>query len=70
MARRSERDQRLTTRDAAKILGLSSDGVRYLERIGRLPAEFTQSRQRLFRLSDVNRLARQREADRTRDDAA
>ena len=35
--------------------------VRYLERTGQLPAERLESGQRIFRLADVDRLARERE---------
>jgi excisionase family DNA binding protein len=54
------RDQLLTTSDAAKILNVSPDMVRYLERRGKLPAEYTERGQRIFRLEDVEKLARAR----------
>jgi excisionase family DNA binding protein len=49
----------LTTLDAAKLLGRSVERVRDYEREGRLPAQRTQSGQRLFKLSDVERLAKE-----------
>jgi excisionase family DNA binding protein len=55
-----DRDELLSTRDAGKLLNISSDGVRYLERRGKLPAQFLRSGQRLFRLADVEKLARAR----------
>jgi len=53
-------DQLLSTSDAGKILNLSPDGVRALERRGKLRAQYLRSGQRLFRLGDVERLARAR----------
>ncbi len=47
----------LTTTDAARVLNRSSDCVRLYERSGKLPAQRTRSGQRLFKLSDVERLA-------------
>ncbi len=56
-----ERDQPLTTIAAAKILGLSTDMVRRLARVGKLRTYVTTtSGQRLFRLADVEKLARAR----------
>lgn len=49
----------LTTGDVAKILNRSTDRVRQLERHGKLPAQKTRSGQRLFKVSDVERLAKQ-----------
>ena len=46
--------------DAARTLGLSEPGVRYLERTGKLRAFRTTRGQRLFLMSDVEALARQR----------
>jgi hypothetical protein len=54
------RDQLLATSDVGKILKLSPDGVRYLERRGKLRAQYLRSGQRLFRLKDVEKLARAR----------
>lgn len=54
-------DQLLSTSDAAKILNVSPDMVRYLERRGKLPAQYIGAgRTRVFRLEDVERLARER----------
>jgi excisionase family DNA binding protein len=50
----------LTPSDAARVLGLSADSVRVLSDTGRLPAMRTVSGRRLFRRSDVDRLALQR----------
>ena len=55
-----ERDQLLTTAASAKILNLSPDMVRYLARRGKLPAQYTTTGQMIFRLEDVERLARAR----------
>jgi len=49
----------LTTSDAAKVLNRSVDCVRDYEREGKLPAWKTRSGQRLFKASDVERLAQQ-----------
>jgi excisionase family DNA binding protein len=48
--------------DAAVILGLSPDMVRVLHRQGQLPAFRTPRGLRLFRRSDVERLAKKRGA--------
>jgi excisionase family DNA binding protein len=50
----------LTPSDAARVLGLSPDSVRVLSDSGRLPAMRTVSGRRLFRRSDVDRLAAER----------
>lgn len=50
-------EQLLTTSDAARVLNRSVDRVRGYEREGKLPAERTRSGQRLFKSSDVERLA-------------
>jgi excisionase family DNA binding protein len=50
-------DQLLTTSDAARVLNRSVDRVRDYEREGRLAALKTRSGQRLFKASDVERLA-------------
>jgi excisionase family DNA binding protein len=55
-----EQDQFLSTSGAARILGVTPDTVRYLERRGRLPALHLESGQRVFRRSDVEELARRR----------
>jgi DNA-binding transcriptional MerR regulator len=59
MRRTRDRDQLLLTSDVARLLNITSNGVRYLVHCGKLPAEFA-SRQRIFRLRDVERLARVR----------
>jgi excisionase family DNA binding protein len=56
------RDQLLTTSAAAKILNLSADMVRRLAHRGKLPAQYTSTGQMIFRLEDVERLARVRGA--------
>lgn len=50
----------MTTGEAARLLKLSPDMVRWLEREGRLPAQRTTNGVRLFRRSDVERLAAER----------
>ena len=50
-------DTLLTPAEAGRILGLTSDGVRALNNKGRLPALKTLTGRRLFRRSDVERLA-------------
>ena len=50
----------MTASDAGHILGLSADMVRTLHRRGRLPALLTVRGHRLFRRSDVERLAEER----------
>ena len=52
-------DEILTTSDVAKILDRSVDRVRDYEREGKLPAQRTRSGQRLFKLRDVEALAKQ-----------
>ena len=52
----------LSVGDAALILRLSPDMVRVLHRKGRLPAFLTPRGVRLFLRSDVEQLARKREA--------
>lgn len=49
-----------TTGEVGKILNLSADGVRYLERTGRLHAIRTISGVRLFDPVDVERLRHER----------
>jgi excisionase family DNA binding protein len=53
-------DDLMTPSDAARVLGLSADSVRVLSDSGRLPAMRTVSGRRLFRRSDVDRLAAER----------
>jgi excisionase family DNA binding protein len=55
----------LLTNDVARILGVSPETVRLLERLGRLPALKTERGVRLFDRRDVERLAREREERRT-----
>jgi excisionase family DNA binding protein len=58
-----QNDQLLTTLDASRILNCSSENVRLLARQDKLPAVTTMNgRQRLYKLADVQKLARQREA--------
>mgnify|MGYP001567081184 FL=1 len=52
-------DELLTTSDAARLLLRSVDRVRDYERTGKLPAQRTRSGQRLFKTSDVERLAKE-----------
>jgi len=53
----------LTTGDTAKRINRSPDRVRQLERTGKLLAQKTQSGMRLFKASDVDRLAKQLRKD-------
>lgn len=52
----------LQTKDAARLLDLSADMVRRMERSGQLKANRTESNTRLFERSDVEKLARERKA--------
>lgn len=52
-------DQLLSTGDAARVLNRSVDRVRDYEREGLLPAQKTRGGQRLFRVEDVERLAKE-----------
>jgi DNA-binding transcriptional MerR regulator len=52
----------LTTADAAKLLDLTPDGVRWLERSGRLRSTRTASGQRLFTRAEVLRVRSERDA--------
>jgi excisionase family DNA binding protein len=53
-------DDLMTSGEAARVLGLSADMVRWLEREGRLPAQRTTNGFRLFRRCDVERLSAER----------
>jgi len=55
-----DRDQLLTTSDVARLLNVSSDLVRHLERSGKLAAAKTWTGQRILRFEDVERCARAR----------
>jgi len=50
----------LLTSDVARILSVSPDRVRALERLGQLPALKTENGVRLFDRRDVERLANER----------
>lgn len=50
----------LLTGDVARILEVSAETVRHLNRIGRLPALKTERGVRLFDRRDVERVARER----------
>lgn len=50
----------LLTSDVARILSVSPDRVRALERLGQLPAIKTENGVRLFDRRDVERLAHER----------
>jgi|Tabmets5t2r1_1033131.scaffolds.fasta_scaffold79062_2 excisionase family DNA binding protein len=50
----------LTTRDVSRLLDVSTEWVRALERQGRLPALKTRSGQRLFKAADVEHFAQER----------
>jgi excisionase family DNA binding protein len=55
-----DRDRLLLTSDVARLLNITANGVRYLVHRGKLPATFASGQQRIFRLKDVERLARAR----------
>ena len=57
-------DDLMTTGEAARLLRLSPDMVRWLEREGRLPAQRTTNGVRLFRRCEVERLATERARSR------
>jgi DNA-binding transcriptional MerR regulator len=57
-------DNFMATCDAAKRLECTPDNVRELERRGKLPALRTPSGRRIFRASDVNQLALERQTQR------
>ena len=59
-SRAPQPDDLMTTGEAARLLRLSPDMVRWLEREGRLPALRTTNGVRLFRRCDVERLATER----------
>ena len=50
----------LMTRDVARRLNITTDGVRAMTRRGQLPCLRTETGTRLFKESDVLRLAQQR----------
>jgi len=52
----------LQTKDAARLLDLTPDMVRRMERSGQLKADRTTGNTRLFERSDVEKLARERKA--------
>ncbi len=59
-------DRLLTPADAARVLGVVPATVRQMAISGKLPpAVMTESGMRLFRRSDVERLAAEREAQET-----
>lgn len=61
----SDQERIFSTADAAKVLGITTEGVRFLERQGKLRAAMrTVSGQRLFLKVDVERLRNEREARR------
>jgi excisionase family DNA binding protein len=55
-------DALLLTSEAARVLGVTPDTVRRLERLGKLPAKKTARGVRLFARDDVERLAQERQA--------
>ena len=52
----------MTVADVARALKLTPDGVRWLERTGKLKAIRTEGGMRLFRAEDVHRAATERVA--------
>lgn len=59
--------QLITTSEAARILDLSPDSVRRLEREGALPAIKVGKGHRLFEQSEVEKLRSERERTRSAD---
>jgi DNA-binding transcriptional MerR regulator len=57
---RDHGDELLFASDVARILNITPNGVRYLEHCGKLPAKRLRSGQRIFRLKEVEALARAR----------
>lgn len=58
---KARRDEWMSTSDVARFLNISPDMVRYLERRGKLPAQYVGAgRTRIFRFDDVEKLARAR----------
>ena len=53
----------LTTSDAARLLGLSPDMIRHLERTGRLHAQRTLGGMRLFDRDEVERIRMKRNGE-------
>jgi DNA-binding transcriptional MerR regulator len=53
----------LMTSEVARQLGKSAEAVRYYEKTKRLPAIKTSNGRRLFKQSDVEKLARELAAD-------
>jgi excisionase family DNA binding protein len=54
------REKLMSTHDVAKRLDVSPQYVRKLEEMGRLQAERTEGGYRIFKSSDVDRLAQER----------
>jgi excisionase family DNA binding protein len=52
-----QQERLLTTTDAARRIGVSSETIRLWENSGKLPATRTHSGTRLFKLEDVERAA-------------
>jgi len=63
-------NKRLTTNDAARLIGVSPSSVLQYERTGRLTAERTLSGMRLFDGDEVRRFAAERTLRRARASAA
>ena len=56
----------LTPLDASRILGVSTDSVRYYAKEGKLPTIMTVGGRHLFRRSDVDELAVKRAAKKAK----
>jgi DNA-binding transcriptional MerR regulator len=67
--KRRDPNQPLTPRDAGRLLNVTPDQVRYLNRTGKLPATRLSNGHRIFTLANVLKLARAR-GIRTEPDAA
>lgn len=60
-----DRDHLLTSSDAGRILNITPEAVRYLRRVGKLPAALiTKGGMRLFLLADVEKVRAARERNR------
>jgi excisionase family DNA binding protein len=58
------RDRLLQTSEVARLLNVTPDSVRRLERLGKLPAQKTARGVRLFARADVDRVVSERQVER------
>jgi excisionase family DNA binding protein len=57
----SDSNDLVLTAEAARLIGVSAETIRLWERLGRLPARRTPGGVRVFRRSDVENCARERQ---------